>query len=407
MSCGYDDIQMPKETFDLLKRTYQKPSQIYKYIAVRRRLSPFFLLRTLSYMREQAAPKVVKRETNIDTIAKRLLNDIKQGRSNKRREPRNPYERRRGREGGKLCVLFKWHLLDEDYEAQKTQTFSFLCPWCGDDYKNLENLMMHLKNWHLRFKFDLRYEDGVPVIDLRINTTYDGSYLGFKYPGHDLKHDFRFCIGLPKRREPQTQVIYFRSKRKSDTERQSSPGNVPSTDYDDEVDVDVCSGRLYYHTSSCLPVKPNEVDIDSEADMDPDWLQERTQLMIDEFTDVNEGEKEMLKLWNLHIMKNYKYKSDSMIRQACLDFVDREGDTILAKNLSKNLTLHLVNLHDFGLISSGDVLECIRKLRRIRPPTSFSPTRTSNKVKLERSSNEHCQHSPPAKRALLNSHCNQ
>lgn len=25
--------------------------------------------------------------------------------------------------------------------------------------------------------------------------------------------------------------------------------------------------------------------------------------MIDEFTDVNEGEKELMKLWNLHIMK--------------------------------------------------------------------------------------------------------
>ena len=26
--------------------------------------------------------------------------------------------------------------------------------------------------------------------------------------------------------------------------------------------------------------------------------------MIDEFTDVNEGEKEVMKMWNLHVMKN-------------------------------------------------------------------------------------------------------
>lgn len=26
--------------------------------------------------------------------------------------------------------------------------------------------------------------------------------------------------------------------------------------------------------------------------------------MIDEFTDVNEGEKELMKMWNLHIMKH-------------------------------------------------------------------------------------------------------
>lgn len=406
MCSSFEDIHMPKEAFDLLKKTYQKPSQIYKYIAVRRRLSPFFLLRTLSYMRENNTQKNVKRETNVDAIAKRLLDDIKHGRSNKRRQPRNPYERRRDRKGGKLCVLFRWHLFDGEHEPQKTQTLSFLCPWCGDDYRNLDNLMMHLKSWHLRFKVDLRYEDGIPLIDLRINTTYDGSYLGFKYPGHDLKHDFKFRSGPPKRRESQTQVIYFRSKGKLRNDRQNSPGHIGSANDDDEVDVDVCSGRLYYHTSTCLPVKPNEVDIDSEADVDPDWLQERTQLMIDEFTDVNEGEKEILKLWNLHIMRNYKYKSDTMIRQACLDFVDKEGSTILAKNLSKNLTLHMVNLHEYGLISSGDILECIRRFRKIRPPTTFSPTRASNKMRLDRS-NERCQHSPPAKRALLNSHCNQ
>lgn len=28
--------------------------------------------------------------------------------------------------------------------------------------------------------------------------------------------------------------------------------------------------------------------------------------MIDEFTDVNEGEKELMKMWNLHVMK-HKY----------------------------------------------------------------------------------------------------
>ena len=26
--------------------------------------------------------------------------------------------------------------------------------------------------------------------------------------------------------------------------------------------------------------------------------------LIDEFTDVNDGEKELMKLWNLHLMKN-------------------------------------------------------------------------------------------------------
>jgi hypothetical protein len=62
--------------------------------------------------------------------------------------------------------------------------------------------------------------------------------------------------------------------------------------------------RLFHHTETCLPVHPNELDIDSEGESDPLWLQQKTKQMIDEFTDVNEGEKELMKLWNLHLMKN-------------------------------------------------------------------------------------------------------
>ena len=36
---------------------------------------------------------------------------------------------------------------------------------------------------------------------------------------------------------------------------------------------------------------------------DPDWLQLKTSKMIDDFTDVNEGEKEFMKIWNNHVQK--------------------------------------------------------------------------------------------------------
>lgn len=227
--------------------------------------------------------------------------------------------------------------------------------------------MLHLKCCHPRFSFNLVEEDGHPVIEMTINSQFDGSYCGFKYPGHDLKHDFKFAPSHPRRRLPVTQIIYFKSRRRNNgpTGTRLSITHNDLLD-EDEVDIDVCSGRLYYHTSTCLPIKPNELDSNSEADVDPDWLQERTQLMIDEFTDVNEGEKEILKLWNLHVMKNHKYKGDHIMRQACLDFVELEGPTILSKNLTKNFTLHLANLFDFGLIGSGDLLECVRKLRQLK-----------------------------------------
>lgn len=47
--------------------------------------------------------------------------------------------------------------------------------------------------------------------------------------------------------------------------------------------------RLYHHTTTCLPIYPKEMDVDSEGENDPEWLRNKTMMMIDEFTDVNEG----------------------------------------------------------------------------------------------------------------------
>jgi VEFS-Box of polycomb protein len=46
------------------------------------------------------------------------------------------------------------------------------------------------------------------------------------------------------------------------------------------------------------------MESDSEGENDPPWLRMKTMMMIDEFTDVNEGEKELMKMWNLHVMKH-------------------------------------------------------------------------------------------------------
>lgn len=296
------------------KETFSKPSQIYRFLRERWKESPFYLYRNLSYINKHRQRfSRLNRTKKVDFIAELLKKGVYTNiiYSN----PRN-----------NVCY-FNW--ICDSETSQKTRSFGYICPWCDKDLLYLDSLMMHLRCSHSRFNFNLVEENNQAVIEVTLNPSFDGSYLGFKYPGHDLKRDFKFTPRHPER---------LRS--------------------------DVCSGRLYYHTTTCLPIKPYELDLDSEADMDPMWLRERTQLMIDEFTDVNEGEKEILKLWNLHLMQNYEYKGDNMMRKACLDFVDREGQQILSKKLYKNFTLHLANLFDYGLISSGDILECVRKIKK-------------------------------------------
>lgn len=34
--------------------------------------------------------------------------------------------------------------------------------------------------------------------------------------------------------------------------------------------------RLYFHSDSCVPLRPHEMDEDSEDEKDPEWLREKT-----------------------------------------------------------------------------------------------------------------------------------
>lgn len=106
------------------------------------------------------------------------------------------------------------------------------------------------------------------------------------------------------------------------------------------------------------------MDIDSEGENDPKWLQTKTMMMIDDFTDVNEGEKELMKMWNLHVMK-HGYVGDCQIPLACQMFLESKGKELLMKNLYRNFVLHMCSLFDFGLISPVILYQTIQKLQEI------------------------------------------
>lgn len=113
---------------------------------------------------------------------------------------------------------------------------------------------------------------------------------------------------------------------------------------------------------TCLPIQPHELDEDSEGEHDSEWVRQKTQMMIDEFSDVNEGEKELMKMWNLHVMK-YNFVGDSQIPLACSMFLESHGTELLRKSLYRNFVLHMISLHDFGLIGTGVVYKSILQLQ--------------------------------------------
>ncbi|XP_021707582.1 polycomb protein suz12 isoform X1 [Aedes aegypti] len=265
---------------------------------------------------------------------------------------------------------------------QQTETKSdFHCPWCSLNCGTLYPLLKHLKLCHARFIFTY-----IPIppngarIDVSINELYDGSYNGSP---HDLLGTANaFSRRGPMRRTVVTNLLVCRPRRQKHSLTEFI--ECDENEFDSQRPFITGHSRMYHHTMTCLPVHPKELDIDSEGESDPLWLQHKTMQMIDEFTDVNEGEKELMKMWNLHVMK-YGYVGDCQIPVALDMFIDCRGRDLLRKNLYRNFILHVCSMFDFGLVSPEVMQNAIRKLQNLlfENPDLQKQVATSRKDQME------------------------
>lgn len=259
----------------------------------------------------------------------------------------------------KLQIVYQF--VYNNNSRQQTEACEDLhCPWCSLNCNQLYTLLKHLKLCHSRFTFTY-----VPIsvgarIDVAINDMYDGSYTGSP---HDLITQPSVCAfsrNGPIRRASVTHILVCHPKRPKPS--LSEFLELDDCEYDGQRPFITGHNRLYHHTTTCLPIYPKEMDVDSEGENDPEWLRSKTMMMIDEFTDVNEGEKELMKMWNLHIMK-YGFVGDCQIPLACTMFVQHKGRELLLKNLYRNFVLHMCSLFDFGLVSAVCLYNTIQKLQ--------------------------------------------
>jgi hypothetical protein len=118
--------------------------------------------------------------------------------------------------------------------------------------------------------------------------------------------------------------------------------------------------RVYFHSKTTLPITINEIkDLnDSDCELDPDWVKEHTSLLINEFADVNDGEKGMMRLWNLHFLK-FNFICDSQLFDACELFIKEQTQQICKLNLRNNFLLHLANMHDYDLLRSDQLYKLL------------------------------------------------
>uniref|UniRef100_A0A6Q2Z8D6 Polycomb protein VEFS-Box domain-containing protein n=1 Tax=Esox lucius TaxID=8010 RepID=A0A6Q2Z8D6_ESOLU len=302
--------------------------------------------------RTQHGP-LVNGETNENTAVKDSISstDIQTRRQHSLVEPRQ-----------KLRIFYQF-LYNNNTRQQTEARDDLHCPWCTLNCRRLYSLLKHLKLAHSRFIFNYVPHAKGARIDVSINERYDGSYAGNPQDIHS-QPGFAFSRNGPVKRTSVTHVLVCRPKRAppSLSEFLEADGGG---DRDQQRSFASSHNRLYFHSDSCTPKRPQEVEHDSEDEKDPLWLRERTIMQIEEFTDVNEGEKEVMKLWNLHVMK-YGYIADNQMNGACLAFVERWGTDIAQKNLSRNFLLHLVSMHDFNLVSTVTIDQAMTRLRHIQ-----------------------------------------
>ncbi|XP_001605309.1 polycomb protein suz12-B isoform X2 [Nasonia vitripennis] len=254
-----------------------------------------------------------------------------------------------------------YQFLYNNNSRQQTEACEDLhCPWCSLDCGRLYSLLKHLKLCHSRFTFTY-----VPIpqgarINVAINDCYDGSYAGSPHELVSQPCNVTYSRTGPTRRTSVTNIVVCRPKRPKPS--LSEFLELDENELENSRPYITGHNRLYHHTVTCLPIYPKELDADSEGENDPKWLQTKTMMMIDDFTDVNEGEKELMKMWNLHVMK-HGYVGDCQIPLACQMFLEKKGKELLMKNLYRNFVLHVSSLFDFGLISPVILYQTIQKLQ--------------------------------------------
>lgn len=179
-------------------------------------------------------------------------------------------------------IIYRFFLNQTDFQqTESTQTLS--CPWCGINCSLLKQLAAHLKNCHERFNFRVRSESKPgskvleAIVDVVPNDSYDGSYTGNPYElAFSTAVGIAFSAKGPIRRNPTTSILV--NKRGEFKEL-----NKDSYEYLYDADIDnsrpaICGhDRLYYHSNSCLPIRPHDMDYDSESEFDPEWMRKKTQ----------------------------------------------------------------------------------------------------------------------------------
>lgn len=117
----------------------------------------------------------------------------------------------------------------------------------------------------------------------------------------------------------------------------------------------------YVHSDTFEALLPYEIDCDTEDEIDESWIHERSDMLLDDFEDVPERERKLMKLWNFHMRKahyiNGGIVTDGRLPKLCADFTASNVNAL--RPLRRELLVHFFNLWDRGLITKQIIADCL------------------------------------------------
>uniref|UniRef100_H2LEJ8 SUZ12 polycomb repressive complex 2 subunit b n=1 Tax=Oryzias latipes TaxID=8090 RepID=H2LEJ8_ORYLA len=260
--------------------------------------------------------------------------------------------------------IFYQFLYNNNTRQQTEARDDLHCPWCTLNCSKLYSLIKHLKLSHSRFIFNYVPHPKGARIDVSINECYDGSYVGNPQDIHS-QPGFAFSRNGPVKRTAVTHILVSRPKRT----KPSLSEFLESEDGELEQQRTYVSGhnRLYFHSDSCMPLRPQEMEVDSEDERDPEWLREKTSMVrTGEICDSGNWRKKIWGFLNEHTVKKNIFIADNQMNQAIMLFVENRGAHIIRRNLCRNFLLHLVSMHDFNLVSTATIDRAMARLQQIQ-----------------------------------------
>jgi polycomb protein SUZ12 len=229
--------------------------------------------------------------------------------------------------------------------------YNYVCPWCTLDCGQLYPMLKHMTLCHPRFVFTYSPIGDTASIDVKLNKAYgSGTSSTAHDPYEKMQENSIKRKKYPTRCEPTTSII-VRGKTKC-------LEKLSEFSHNKTVRRKRNKQRLFYHTHSCLPMIADEEKDSNDEEGVNQWLKVTSTRMVDDFIDVNEGEKSFMKIWNFFIM-DHKIIADKQVSEICLLFAKNKKTELASNNVTYNFISHIIYMCDIGLISPTTLLKII------------------------------------------------